>query len=111
MEADQPGLARLDGWRAQVARWANGGLVEGLLIERVLLGLEGHDLLAFGDVDLRGVREQFVNVACAESCLASVNRLTDGGPGVLEERIGALAARSTLAVVVPVDLLCHDCRK
>ena len=103
-EADEPGLAGANGWRAQVARRTDCCLLERFVVEGVLLRLERQDLLALCDVDLRGVGEQCADVVGAEPFLARVDRLTDGDSGVLEERVRALAARSTLAVVVPVNL-------
>jgi hypothetical protein len=76
-------------------------------VERALLEFERQDLLALGDVHLGCVGEERVEVAGAESNFAGTDRLTDGCADVLEERVGALAARSTLAVVVPVDRCCH----
>ena len=81
--------------------------MERFLVERAFLGLEGENLFAFGDVHLGCVREERVEVVGAESNFSSIDRLTDGCPGVLKERIGALAARSILAVVIPVDRCCH----
>ena len=72
-----------------------------------LLVQEGQHLLALGDDDLTGAVEQRVEVVGAVAFFAGVDRLTDGGAGLLEEGVGALAARSTLAVIVPVDLLRH----
>ena len=103
----EPCFASADGRCSQVARRADGGLLKFCLVERALLRLEREDLLAFSDVHLRCVREERVEVVGAESNFSGIDRLTDGCSGVLKERIGALAARSILAVVIPVDRCCH----
>jgi hypothetical protein len=106
-EAHEPIVADAQGWGAQVAARAQD--LAGELRERrpaVSVDVEDHAQLSAGRDDPPGISgaEEPLEVPGAEALLACVDRLPDGDPALRQEGIGARAARSRLAVVVPVDL-------
>ena len=105
MEADHPSLPQLHRGGAQVSGRAQRDRRD--VARGVFLRVEGQHLLALGHDDLRGIREELLQVGLAETLLRGIDRLTDGDVPTLQEGVGTLAARSALAVVVPVDALRH----
>ena len=65
-------------------------------------------MLAVGHDDLRRALEQLLQLRGAVTLLGGIRSLTDGDAPILQEGVGALAAGSALAVVVPVDARAHS---
>jgi hypothetical protein len=107
-ETHEPGLAHAQRRRAEVAGGAEHVLDQLSAIVLALLQVEDQLLLAASGDDLVRSFEELVEVSLAEALFLGVDRLTDGDGAALEEGVRALAARSALAVVVPVDALAHE---
>ena len=107
VEADHPCLAPPDGGGAKVSARPQAGSDQLRLLGWVVLQVEHNDPLSLRHDHTRRVAEDLHEVTLAVALLRSIDSLTDRHVPAGEEVVGPGAARSALAVVVPVDALGH----
>ena len=107
VESDHPGLPLPDGGSSEVAAGTQTGLHEFGEFGRVVLEIELEHLLALRHDHARRIAKDLHEILLSVAFLGRVDRLTDRHIPAGEKIVGAGAARSALAVVVPVDALGH----
>ena len=107
MEADHPCFAPPNSRGAEISARPQAGPHQLRLLGWVVLQIELNDLLSLRHDHARRVAEDLHEVTLAIALLRSIDSLTDRHVPAGEEVVGPGAARSALAVVVPVDALGH----
>ena len=108
VESDQHGFADLHRRGSEVAGWSQHQSDQFVIIRSIFFQIDLGDLFTFGDQHLVHTLQQGERIISADAFFFRVNLLLGinvvGGKKLLR----AIARRSSLAVIAPVNSLCHD---